>query len=306
LYYVLGAKTERISDPSPPQGRKATLVEIRSTGAQTLFPPTRHQAGPRMWESAGDPTRVGVEELVKSVRHLGAAAMLARHWRNGSRQNTALALAGALLRGGLGVEAAEQFVEAVAIGADDDEVQSRVAAVRSAGDRLKDGRPAFGFPTLEKVVGTDVAHAALGLLGLNAEPEVGVAQAPLQEVGPVQLRAPYFEFMARDWSSDYRVRALSAEQRGLYVDLIAYAWTLPGQSVPNDEAALAAIAHVTVERWRQIGPAILATCCVRTPEGYSPVAPFDLRANAQEVIRLSKVRALAGARGGRVKRAHRR
>ncbi|MGE0598980.1 MAG: bifunctional DNA primase/polymerase [Dehalococcoidia bacterium] len=77
------------------------LVEVRSTGTQTIVPPSRHPSGEELiWHEFGDPAVVEPEVLVKGVRHLVAATLLAKHWPEvGARNSFALAVAGYLLRG---------------------------------------------------------------------------------------------------------------------------------------------------------------------------------------------------------------
>jgi len=98
---------EYVADPLPETAQfKDTdgtmLVELRSTGCQTLFPPSIHPSGEGIiWEVDAAPARVEGHVLRAHIARLAAAALLARHWpAQGSRQETALALAGGLLRGG--------------------------------------------------------------------------------------------------------------------------------------------------------------------------------------------------------------
>jgi hypothetical protein len=92
------------------------LVELRSTGQQTVVPPSIHPSGERIkWERKERSTRVDKEELHAAVAKLAAAALLARHWpAKGSRHNTALALAGMLLRARWDDLEVGNFVSAVA------------------------------------------------------------------------------------------------------------------------------------------------------------------------------------------------
>jgi KaiC/GvpD/RAD55 family RecA-like ATPase len=73
LYYATGAKTLKIAHD------KAMLVELRSTGLQTVFPGSVHPSGePIEWVSDGEPGRVEAEQLEQAVRMLGEAARLVR------------------------------------------------------------------------------------------------------------------------------------------------------------------------------------------------------------------------------------
>jgi len=56
------------------------LVELRSTGQQTVVPPSVHPSGERLhWERNGKAGKVPVAELLSAVKKLAAAALLARH-----------------------------------------------------------------------------------------------------------------------------------------------------------------------------------------------------------------------------------
>ena len=77
------------------------LVELRSTGCQTIFPPSLHHSGEQYaWHSQGEPSELNGEQLLAAVARLAAAALLVRAWpaERGRRQDLALARAGALER----------------------------------------------------------------------------------------------------------------------------------------------------------------------------------------------------------------
>jgi len=57
------------------------LVEIRSTGGQTLAPPSVHPSGEScVWHDEGEFGNVGPEALLEWTAQLAATALLARHW----------------------------------------------------------------------------------------------------------------------------------------------------------------------------------------------------------------------------------
>ena len=81
------------------------IVDIRGitssgTPKQTLVYPSVHTSGDKyIWNESGNPAPIEQEVLIKKVKQLAAASLLARHWPNkGTRNNTAMALAGTLLR----------------------------------------------------------------------------------------------------------------------------------------------------------------------------------------------------------------
>lgn len=134
------------------------LLEIRSTGQQTLAPPSTHPSGERLrWEKNGPPAKVKADKLVRGTKLVAAAALLARHWpAQGSGNEAALALAGTLLRAGWSLEATAGFIEATARAAGDEEWKNRAAAARSTQERLESNGEATGATRLGELVGDEV------------------------------------------------------------------------------------------------------------------------------------------------------
>jgi hypothetical protein len=130
------------------------LVELRSTGGQTLIPPSTHPSGEGFaWDENGDPAKVDATTLQEAVARIAAAALFARHWpARGSRHDAANALAGLLLRAGWSEEDTLAFVEAVAVAASDEEWRDRLSGVRSTLKTLAADRPATGRPTLAELL----------------------------------------------------------------------------------------------------------------------------------------------------------
>jgi putative DNA primase/helicase len=104
LYVAKNAPSAKFEDTDG-----SMLLEIRSTGLQTIFPPSTHPSGERVrWVSKGKPAKVGALQLWDDCAILASVCLLARHWPvEGSRQKAALALSGALLRAGFTVGVAE-------------------------------------------------------------------------------------------------------------------------------------------------------------------------------------------------------
>jgi hypothetical protein len=60
---------------------KSTIIELRSTGVQTMFPPSMHPDGERVaWFKDGTPARIAAGDLHQTVRLIAAAALLGRYW----------------------------------------------------------------------------------------------------------------------------------------------------------------------------------------------------------------------------------
>ena len=167
---------------NPPAPRKFTdvdgvcLVEIRSTGQQTLVPPSIHPSGEALrWEKKGPAKKLKVEKLVTSATRLAAAVLMIRHYpQKGSRNEFGLALAGTLLKSGWSQQSAAAFIEAVTKDAKDEEWRSRVQGVTATADKIANGDPVTGFTRLRELVGEEVVRRFQQWLQLsvaNEEPE---------------------------------------------------------------------------------------------------------------------------------------
>jgi hypothetical protein len=150
-YVCQGATSKKFQDPGG-----GMLVELRSTGGQTVVPPSVHPEGERyVWHEEGPPAAADAEALENAVRHLAAASLLAGNWPGqGSRHKAALAVAGLLLRGGLDLELVKKLVGAAARAAGDEEVEDRMRAVETTAERVRAGETA-----------TDRRHLFLRLSG---------------------------------------------------------------------------------------------------------------------------------------------
>lgn len=146
-----------------------TLVEIRSTGQQTVLPPSIHPSGERIrWRSKHRPARVKASRLRNAVKRLAAATLLARHWpKRGSRNEAALALAGMLLRAEWEDNEAAEFVQLIAQAADDEEWRDRKNAALGTRKRLDKKADATGRPKLAELLGADVVERACDWLGIS-------------------------------------------------------------------------------------------------------------------------------------------
>ena len=164
------AKTKKFEDPTlrNEKGERAMIVELRSTGAQTIVPPSRHPSGEDyIWHEEGEAERVSLDSLQTSVSTLAACAITSRHWQEGKRHDSALALSGILLRAGWSIEKVEHFITTAASVAQDDEIEDRRQAVRDTAERLRKGETATGIPRLIELLSKDVAERIIKWLGIQ-------------------------------------------------------------------------------------------------------------------------------------------
>lgn len=189
LYRVNGEiKTKKYAAPD-----RAMLVELRSDGTQTVFPPSIHPSGERIeWEDDRDPVEVDAAGLERLVALVAAATLLARTWpARGSRHDASLALAGGLLAT-MGRDDTEPLFRAFLEAAGDEEAEHRIADLSSTAGRLAAGQSVQAWTSLGRIVGKGTVNRVRQWLR-DAEPagqdrasgelpKIVVSDRPLREV----------------------------------------------------------------------------------------------------------------------------
>jgi hypothetical protein len=153
-WYV--ARDAESADWKDSDGKK--LVELRSTGRQTLVAPSTHPDGDEyVWHSEAGlrMAEVSAAELTERCRELATAALIARHvLPEGSRHDFAMALAGFVLRDGrMGMDLALKILKAAwhAAKADSREaLRDLEGIVSDTAENLEAGACVVGGPTLEE------------------------------------------------------------------------------------------------------------------------------------------------------------
>ncbi len=177
FYYVDGLRTKKFQRTKEPgKDDDTSIIEIRSTGAQTIVPPGIHQGTgePITWEKFEEPARVDAGELIQAASLVAAAAVIADAWPGeGSRQDAAMALAGGLLRGGWHVPDVAVFFDAITTAAGDEEAESRINAIKYTAERLKKGEEITGWPRLKELLGNNPVELAIKWLNLKREEAPG-------------------------------------------------------------------------------------------------------------------------------------
>jgi hypothetical protein len=134
------------------------LVEIRSTGGQTVLPPSIHPSGEVLeWELDKTPLSTEPGLLRDSVVWVATASLLARHYPEaGSRHDAAGQIAGFLLNLKVPPIVVASIVEAAATAAGDPEIKDRVAFATSTVSSFLANEPVTGGPKLSDLIGPEV------------------------------------------------------------------------------------------------------------------------------------------------------
>lgn len=175
LLIVPNAKTKKY------QFDGETLVEVRSTGVQTIFPPSVHPSGEVVrFCNELDVASIDGSELESRVGMIAAASVIARALKGRVRHDAAMALSGTLLRSGFTEDETKWFVEGVVAASDDDELDDRLKAVEDTALRLRDGGSATGFPRLMEIIGRDAALKVRAFLNLPDAPDAPDTSQPAE------------------------------------------------------------------------------------------------------------------------------
>jgi hypothetical protein len=181
LYESKDAETIKFNDPDhePSDLEGVCLLELRSTGLQSIVPPSIHPNRERIrWEKRGDPARVSCEKLRICLGQLASAVLLVRKWKKGNRNDIVLPLSGALLLAGWKKEEVIRFVEAIVVAAGDRELEKRVATVEATSAKLARGENVTGIPTLAELVGEKTVRAICKWLGIGDEKDIASGNQP--------------------------------------------------------------------------------------------------------------------------------
>lgn len=204
--------TTRFRDPVTGE----TLIELRSSGGQTVVPPSVYLLGDGkdhlVWAKDGEPAAIDGTELLHRVAKVAAAAVLAKHYPStpGSRHDIALALSGLLLRGGMAEQDAAHFVRAVCESAGDEEVEDRVKTVAGTAERLRSDLSATGRHRLTSFFDPRIIDKVSAWLHLSDAATVTEwdAPVPFDEARAPEIRA---ELLPGDFGAFAKELAEAAE-----------------------------------------------------------------------------------------------
>jgi DNA polymerase I-like protein with 3'-5' exonuclease and polymerase domains len=166
------------------------LLELRSTGGQTVIPPSVHAdtGEPLQWHCCGEPAFLRLDDLRPAVCAVAAAALVARHWpAKGCRHDLILALCGGLLRAGWAVERVEAFLRAVFAATKTPDGEKHLHAVADTKAKLDAGANATGWNRVAKLLvrgGAEVVRRLRGWLGLTDAPKPATRRRRVRTLRP--------------------------------------------------------------------------------------------------------------------------
>lgn len=194
------------------EGVSQMLLELRSTRAMTMVPPSVHPGGEvcRFEKGkAGLPSKVQAQYLMRRVTMLAIASALARVWpHEGGRHELSLAVAGGLLRADYTVEEVKLIVGKAAAYADDEEVESRIANVESTAQKIKDDQRVTGWPTASGLIGEETVNILMKWIEVR-QPLSEMAKKELVE-GAKATMAGVLEAVKGDPGAPFALVAINA------------------------------------------------------------------------------------------------
>jgi len=150
LYICKGAKTHKWRGP-----KKETIVEIRSTGAQSVLPPSIHPDRERYIVDDWNDEEFTILPRIKLMRYLDEVATAALFVRNfpedGSRHDYIHAMAGAMLWSKMKPEDVRRVGKAIvyAIQDMDDDPRQRLRTIENTIEHHRKGNRIAGWPMLK-------------------------------------------------------------------------------------------------------------------------------------------------------------
>ncbi len=188
LFYCPIEKTTRFQTKE-----MGTIIEIRSTGGQSVLPPSlwvdkdTGRSAPRVWTGNGPPATVDPKLLFRAVEIVAGTALLARAFKaEGIRHDAAMALAGGLARSGWSDEAVRKYVLRVCEAAGHSDMSDRLHGINTTLEAVKNKQSATGWPKLIDLIGKAVVSKASKWLRLEGDVGTGVGLGDVSQWSIVQ------------------------------------------------------------------------------------------------------------------------
>lgn len=242
-------------DPTVVKGQPGRmLAELRVGRTQTMVAPSRHPSGEVVTWSAMPEPGPTVRTLTELTRDLGlvcSRVLLARHYAaEGTRDDFAMALAGALASAGWDGDEVSAFCVAVAEDAGDSDARARAKGHRTV-QKFEAGEQVTGCSTLRKLIDPRVVDAVRGWLDLPKGEALPDEAAAVLAPEAATLRTQANQGLG--WHERPAAEALAALKR---TDLIGYNQTitrLKTEGVPNVKAIETNVAAIERERRKAAG-----------------------------------------------------
>lgn len=193
LYRCYGASTKQFETP-----HSGMIVEIRSTGSQSVLPPSRHPSGD-LYEIQHDIAiaRISGSLLEQSVRYIAAASLAAQYWpEKGSRHNYIHSFTGGLAHSGWDSQSIKNFMTAVltAVECSSKAMEEHLQTVDNTIKNYKSGNHVKGWPALSEFIsGEAIGFFKKWLKWSSSQNDVAPSSvdAPLEkQIDPRLLQVP--------------------------------------------------------------------------------------------------------------------
>jgi P4 family phage/plasmid primase-like protien len=163
---------------------KQCLIEVRTGyNKYTIIPPSQHPTGEHYTWNVFQPDHLPTESakrLDRVVAVIAACALLAEHWpAAGSRQDSALALTGALLaHGWTGEQAGRALTAILQAAGDGTEIDRRLSCIESTRQAIESGSRITGFGKLTELFGIDIVRTVRKWLNIiNVTEKIKVTES---------------------------------------------------------------------------------------------------------------------------------
>lgn len=265
-FYTAHLKTVKYRDPVSADDDgddRAMLLEIRSTGSQTVLPGSTHASGEAIeWENGDgvtvpEATAVEPETLLKRAGMLAATALFGRYYPGpGTRHDFDLAVSGALLGSGLDCADVVLMVQGAAVAAGLPEEPRRAQAVADTVRKIADHEEVTGWPTVAELLGPHgaaIVKAVKKWLGLKSVGRGQSQASALREIGEQQSESlfhdaqgqPYAAINRGDHCETYRIGSVAFREVLVDSYMRANDGAVPGkQAIEEAIHALKALATI--------------------------------------------------------------
>lgn len=163
--YVCPTETRKFGyklarEPEPGEKQTVSLIEIRSTGCQTVFPGSVHPSGePIQWnKNSTAPVSIEPDVLHSQVSWVAAGALLGREWpkeEGNSRNAMYMALIGGMMNCGWEQDYTKRFIECLCDVTNDKDKHDRLLIVKATFEKGKKEKKYTGWKTLAEHLNKD-------------------------------------------------------------------------------------------------------------------------------------------------------